>query len=160
VGIREYLEIIGGVLVIIAFISPIICTLIKGRLMPSVQKHISDSIKESATILRKDFKYDLKNQEDNIISIARNIVKDEIKENEESGEEKRLLRSATWNEKLDNLKSMVKKNETQRAKETEIIFEVLDSIKTEINSLSKLSVSQQGLINENKSRLDKIERDN
>lgn len=157
-GIREYLEIIGGVLVIIAFISPIICTLIKGRIMPSVQKIISDSIKEAQSNIKKDFRYDLKTAEDNIISIARNMVKDEVRENEEAEEEKRVLRSATYTEKIDNLKSMIKKNESQRAKETEVIFEVLDSIKKEINSLSKLSIEQQGLINKNKERLDKLER--
>lgn len=128
--------------------------------MPSVHKYVNDSIKEAQSNIKKDFRYDLKSAEDNIISIARNMVKDEVRENEESEEEKRVLRSATYTEKIDNLKAMVKKNEAQRAKETEVIFEVLDSIKTEINSLSKLSVSQQGLINENKSRIDKLERGN
>lgn len=153
-GIREYLEIIGGVIGILLFISPIICNLLKGRIMPAVHKAISENNKE----IKKDFKYELKNLEDNIISINRNNVKEEIEEREKQDEKERQLRSATYVEKIDNLKASISRNEERRKEDNEAIFETLDSIKSEINNLSKLSIDHDGRIRENKERISTLEK--
>lgn len=153
-GIREYLEIIGGIIAVILFLSPIICTLLKGRIMPAVHKAITDNNKE----LKKDFKYDLKQLEDNIISINRDVVKEEIKEKEIQDEKERQLRSATYVEKIDNMKAIMARNEERRKEDNESMFEILDSIKSEINNLSKLAVDHEGKIRDNKDRITSLEK--
>lgn len=153
-GIREYLEIIGGVIGILIFISPIICNLLKGRIMPSVHKAISENNKE----IKKDFKYDLKNSEDNIISIARQMVKEEVDTNEAQQERERALRSINYSASLDSLKSLVIKNEALMNENNKAIVNVLESIKSEINSLSKTMINHEGRIIENKDKLKDLEK--
>jgi ribonuclease D len=154
VGLKEYLEIIGGIILIIGFLSPLIFVLIKAKIMPSVKYEI----KNNNESLKKDLRSEIQKNDAKIISLISKTTKEEIKNNEEIEEEKRQLRSQTYSEKIDNLKQLVARNEEQRRHETTVIFEILDSIKSEINSLSKTMVNHEGRIIENKERITKIEK--
>lgn len=144
---KEYLEVIGGMILILSFISPVIFILIKAKIMPSVQSAIRRSIEEKS-----------KENEEHIIKIVSDYNDKVVKEIQEKDDREIKLRSENFISKIDSLRYIFERNEEDRQRENKMVCDVLDSLKLEVVNLSKVMVEHQSKIIQNQEDIREIKR--
>lgn len=144
---KEYLEVIGGMILILSFISPVIFILIKAKIMPSVQSAIRRSIEEKS-----------KENEEHIIKIVSDYNDKIVKEIQEKDDREIKLRSENFINKIDSLRYIFERNEADRQRENQMVCDVLDSLKLEVVNLSKVMVEHQSKIMQNQEDIREIKR--